>query len=196
MSSRCICISLFAFCLLGCREAEEAPLVRITPAEFFSGELKRLKPHVDFHAACFKITTSGSVKCRADIEMWCDGKRVDEPRHGAGVDPAAGEVTLSWRKTSDPRTGKVYHYVVVGGLIEFGRTIEEPVSKQKIEAAFGPVDIRQPVELQATGDSAIVWAVGTGHGAFLEKPKDVKKKKMLQTAPWVLILRLTVEKKQ
>jgi len=73
--------------------------------------------------------------------------------------------------------------------------IDRPQSKQNIgPVEFGPVEIEQPVELKAVGDSAIVWAMGAGDGADLAKPKEVKK--MLETTPWVLILRLKVQKKR
>jgi len=108
MSGRFICISLFSFWVLGCRVAEETPKVssiRITPTEFFSGDLKRLKPHVDFRAACFKVTTQGPVECRGSVEMWCDGERVGISKSEGNLDTNAGEVTLSWRRKSFPRGG-------------------------------------------------------------------------------------------
>jgi hypothetical protein len=156
------------------KDANESDyLMRVTPTEFFSGELKRLKPHVDFDAACFKIETRGSVRCRPEIEMWCDGKRVDKPKYGYLRDRGADEVTLSWRrKVVD---NQVAYPVTIGGLYTFSRHIEEPKSAQKVEIAFGPVSIRKPLELKSKGDSVIVWAMGTGHGADLGKAEDVEK---------------------
>ena len=170
-------------------EGEAEYVMKVTPTEFFSGELKRLKEHVDFKAACFKIVTSGHVECRPSVEMWCDGERVDHPSYGFVEDPHAGEVTMSWRRRVVK--GKVEYYVVVGGIKTFDRTIEQPKSKQHIVYAFGPVLIKKPVTLKKKDGSVVVWAMGAGGAgepADLANPKEVNR--MLKTAPWVLILRL------
>lgn len=197
MNTRCLGILLLAYWLSGCSSTDEKPAVRVTPDEFFSGELKRLKPHVDFQAACFKVAASGTFTCRPDLEMYCDGRRVDKPKYGFNSDPRAGEVTLSWRKKSNAETGQVYYDLAVGGLESFSRYIDEPVSKQKIAFAFGPISIREPVELKKSGDSTIVWALGTGSaGSNPAVTTGKEARKLLQTAPWVLILRLTAEKSE
>src|SRR5262249_24307196 len=159
-----------------------------------SGDLIRLKPHIDFQAVCFKVVTRGPLTCYPDIEMWSDGERVDRPKYGADTDPDADELTLSWRRKTDP-TGQTFSFsLMVGGMVSYKRVILKPVSKQKTGVAFGPRAIKQPVELKAVGDSAIVWAMGGGKPGDLGKPKDVEK--MLNTAPWVLVLRLTAENKR
>src|SRR5262249_2015319 len=114
-------------------------------------------------------------------------------KYGILTDRHSDEVTLSWRTVKD-ENGAMQHRVVVGGMESFGRVIDEPKSKQEVKVAFGPVAIRQPGVLNGVGNSVSVWAKGMGHGAYLGKPEKVEN--MLKTAPWVLILRLTVEKKK
>jgi hypothetical protein len=175
---------LLASWLPGCGGADKASGVRVTPDEFFSGELKRLKPHVDFRAACFKIAASRSLECCPELEMYCDGQRVDKPKYGFLRDSGAGEVTLSWRRKKDPETDQTYYHLIVGGLKSFSRIVDEPVSKQKIAFAFGPIIIREPVELNKAGDSTIVWAMGTGSdGTNIDLTKAEEARKLLQTAP-------------
>ena len=72
--------------------------VQITPIDFFSGELKRLKSHVDFDGVCFKIGGELANQCRPSVEMWCDGKRVDRPKYGIGLPQSDNEISFSWRK--------------------------------------------------------------------------------------------------
>jgi hypothetical protein len=173
--------------------AEPKYLLRITPTEFFSGELKRLKDHVDFDASCFKLAAGVSARCRPTLELWCDGERVDHPKYGSRDDRHSDEVTVSWRRRYRDGEQPLYE-LAVGGIRSFGRRFEKPKSKQKAEVGFGPITIRKPVELKAPDCSVIVWAMGAGDGADLNKPEQAEK--MLQTAPWVLILRLTAEKEE
>jgi len=166
---------------------EPAPLLRITPTEFFSGELKRLKPHVDFSAVCFKITAHGPYRCRPDVEMWCDGERVDHPKYGLRTDKDSEEETFSWR-WREARMGKQSEFsVTFGGQEQFGRSLEVPVSKQPIVKGFGPLWISKPVELKGEHDSMIVWMVGAGDGAQPDEPEEVEK--YLKVAPWAMVVR-------
>jgi len=191
-------VSTFSFCamilILGhathvVQEKSEKSLT-ITPTEFFSGDLKRLKSHVDFKAWCFKIDSPGSLRCRPEIEMWCDGKRVDKGSYGVGQPDSDNELTLSLR-TEIVNKEKVY-LIRIGGLHNYGRRIKKPKSTQKVEVEFGPVTISKPIEMKSKGESAIVWVMGAGHhDVILGKSEEVEK--MLKSAPWVLILRLTVE---
>src|SRR6266852_1722079 len=63
--------------------AEAKDVVSITPVDFFSGELKRLKGHLDFvSAVCFKIKLEGRARCVPEVEVWCEGERVDIAKYG------------------------------------------------------------------------------------------------------------------
>ena len=62
---------------------------------------------------------------------------------------------------------------------------------------FGPVTIRGPVELRSERDSAVVWALGAGRagdGPGIDLSDRDKVKKMFETAPWVVVLRLVAVK--
>jgi hypothetical protein len=179
--------AVVAFGLLALAGCDQAPdVVEITPTDFFSGDLKRLKPHVDFQAVCFKIKKRATTQCSVEVEMWCDGRRVDRPNFGANRDWDADEVTMSWRKRVEK--GKAQYHVSVGGLDSYYRVLEVPKSTQKITRGFGPGSIEKTVKLKSPGNS-IVWALGVGEGADLAKPEEVQA--MLNRAPWVMVLRLS-----
>jgi hypothetical protein len=173
-------------------------LVRVTPAEFFSGELKRLKHHLDFlSAVCFKVKTQGPVSCRPDVEVWCDGERVDLAKYGYTRDDQSDEVNFTVRILEPNLRESVRYRAVVGGVMNFGRYLKRPESKKEIEAAFGPIWLEEPVEMKPGVESVIVWAMGStarGGGDVLDLFKPEVAEKRLQELPWAMILRLRLEK--
>jgi len=172
-------------------QRESAWNIRVTPTEFFSGELKRLKPHLDFTAAeCFKIKIKGPVELNPDFQLWRNGKRVDIRKYGMRVDKGSDELTFTVRRLRDTKKGVVYR-VRVGGLLTFGRYFEQPPFGKDVKVAFGPICIEKPIELKPGADPVIVWAMGVGHGFDLTKPKEAEIK--LRKSPWVLVLRLSAE---
>jgi hypothetical protein len=87
---------------------EAKDVVSITPVDFFSGELKRLKRHLDFVSAlCFKIKTEGRAQCVPEIEVWCEGKRVDIAKYGYETDPRSDEVSFTLRRIVSRKADKV-----------------------------------------------------------------------------------------
>jgi hypothetical protein len=165
--------------------------VRVTPTEFFSAELRRLKPHLDFLAAdAFKIITNGPATLDPDVEVWCDGQRVDHPKHGLGRDDQAGELTLTVRRVEGTNADRIRYRVTVGGLVSFQRVLESPVPARPAGVAFGPITIDQPIVLQQGTKSAVVWAMGGGDGLDLTKQESVDRQ--LEKLPWAIILRLSI----
>jgi hypothetical protein len=169
-------------------------MVRVTPTEFFSGELKRLKAHVDFLAVCFKVKIEGAVEVRPYVEVWSDGMQVDLGKYGATDGKESDEVTFSLRKlpTTDP--DRVMYLAAVGGMISYSRRFEKPKPRLAARVSFGPVTLEQPIVLKPDLDSIIVWAMGGGDGLDLSKPEGVDK--ALKELPWAMILRLRVFKQE
>jgi len=174
-------------------QAQNKPMytVRVTPTEFFSGALKRLEAHFDHSSAvCFNVRIQGGVTIWPDVEMWCDGKRVDRPRYGTKNDERSDEVTIVLREGErTDKDGKLYR-VSVGGIESFVRDLKEPRSRQEIKVAFGPVSITEPLEFKPSVNSIVVWAMGAGDGIDLSKQGEIQKR--LESLPWAMILRLRI----
>jgi hypothetical protein len=167
-------------------------VIRINPVDFFSGELRRLEPHLEFASAvCFKIEKSDNIECLPEIEMWCDGERVDIAKYGFRSDGIANEITLVLRRLEIGEAGKVQFRVSVGGSRSFNRVIDKPNSMKLVKAEFGPISIDKPVQLTTKNRSMVVWAIGAGKGVDLTKQDDFEKK--LKTLPWAMILRLRLK---
>lgn len=176
------------------KPAKSEYLVRITPTDFFSGELKRLKAHHDFTSvACFKIQIEGAVTCEPDVIMLRNGERVDRKSYAYAIDKASDEISLTLRECPPNKDESIWFRVGVGGIYTFSRYLERPVVSPPLEVAFGPVSIGKPAELKPGADSVVVWAMGGGRGVDLSKPGEVEEK--LKRLPWAMILRLRAEKR-
>ncbi len=90
--------------------------------------------------------------------------------------------------------GRFTYFIRFGGAALCNRTIEEPILKEKIESYFGPLKIDKPIKLTTTSPSVIVWATGAGDGALLSKPDEANM--LLKTAPWVVVVRLKLQKEK
>jgi hypothetical protein len=170
---------------------EAKDVVYITPVDFFSGELKRLKGHLDFvSAVCFKIKTEGRVRCVPEAEVWCEGERVDRSNYGFKTDARSDEVSFTLRRIVNAKSDKVQYHATFGGIRSFDRILDEATPRRHLKVAFGPVSVEQKVELKR-GDSVVVWAMGGGHGVDLSKPNEVENE--LKKLPWAMIVRLVAE---
>jgi hypothetical protein len=186
-----ICLSIG----LALRDGENKPIysVRVTPTDFFSGELKRLEHHLDYRSAvCFKFSIQGAVSVWPDVEMWCDGKRVDQRKYGFGGDMRSDEISFMVRQKSEVDNQASEYRVTVGGRYSYARNIVEPKSRQQVNVRFGPVSISQPIELRPGNDSVVAWAMGAGEGFDLSKQEGLDKQ--IKALPWVMVLRLRIKK--
>jgi hypothetical protein len=168
--------------------------ISVTPVNFFSGPIKRLKAHLEFQSAvCFKIKTDGPVSCIPDIELLRNGERVDANKYISEIDESSDEVSLTLRNDYTRNDDKIIYRVAVGGMYTFARYIEKPNLSNPPRVEFGPVSLKDRVDLKPDFQSLVVWAIGGGEGVDLTKPKEVEK--TLKHLPWAMILRLRVEKK-
>jgi hypothetical protein len=170
--------------------------IRVTPAEFFSGELKRLEPHHDFgFTACYKVKTEGNVRIRPEVESWREGERIDIGKFLYEINDRSDEISLAVKRLPPGKDDKTWYRVSIGGIWTYARFLEEPTFREPPKVGFGPVSLLEPIELRPGSDSAVVWAMGDGHGLSLSDTND-KLDKQLKTLPWAMILRLSVEKKK
>lgn len=167
--------------------------IRIEPVEFFSKDLKRLEAHLDFwDAICFKVTVRGPVDCVPEVELWCDGERVDIRKYGVVVNRKSDEVSFALRRVGQTPEGRAVYRATAGGIYTFRRTLEEPKPRRPAGAAFGPGRISEPLEFGPPCESVIVWAMGAGEGIDLKKQSEVEKK--LKEQPWAMFLRFYVRR--
>jgi hypothetical protein len=171
--------------------AEPAYVVRVTPAEFFSGDLKRLKGHLEFESAvCFKIKIRGAVRIHPDVEMWCDGERVDLPKYGYNRDDQSDELSFTVKRKGQD---KVQYRAVVGGMLQYQRYLNHPKPQDLFKGGFGPSSVERPFVLKPGHSSRVVWAMGGGNGVDLDKPEGVDSQ--IKRLPWVMVFRLRVQEK-
>jgi hypothetical protein len=170
--------------------------IRVTPTDFFSGDLKRLGPHLAFiSAVCFKVKPGGEVRCRPEMELWREGKRIDIPKYGFRTDPTSDEISFTVRRLPPENGDSTRYMAVVGGMEQFGRVFDKPRFQPPLEVAFGPVSLEKPLDITLQSGSAIVWAMGGGDGLNPSDPQD-KLQGQLEALPWAMILRLRVEWKK
>jgi hypothetical protein len=77
-------------------------------------------------------------------------------------------------------------------LIKYVATLKTP--RKPYNVAFGPVVLDKPFDLHLGVEFVVVWAIGGGHGVNLAKQDEVDRH--IKKLPWVMILRLNVEKRQ
>jgi hypothetical protein len=90
-----------------------ATVVHVVPEEFFTGDLKRLEPHLEMFAACVKLNWTGPpMKLHLTIEEFENGKPHELGGSESAQDPPNEiSVTLKPLKDSDS-TQKKSHVVV------------------------------------------------------------------------------------
>jgi hypothetical protein len=204
-----VCATL---CLLFARAERNADgAIRITPVDFFSGDLKRLEDHLDFgHGpSCFKIKGQRWFTCRPEIEVWAEGKRIDISKYASTFTSASDEVSFVVRDTDKNKDGRVVYRASVSGIYRYVRYFEgpPPADKDK-DVGFGPIAIGQPVVLKKAGDSVVVWARGqmsaeaaaklvvvAPHGLEGDVAQLQDIEKHLKQLQWVMILRLSATEK-
>jgi hypothetical protein len=100
--------------------------------------------------------------------------------------------TVTELERADPRTFK--YRAAVGGIVSYARYLEQPTPRKPYNVAFGPVVLDKPFDLHPGVESVVLWAMGGGHGVNLAKQDEVDRQ--IKRLPWVMILRLNVEKLQ
>ena len=170
---------------LPARGDEPENSVRITPTEFFSGELARLKPHVGFKAVCFKIARKGSWTCAPVFEFWKDGEKVFYPGYAFDSNEQSDEITMSWRETPAKKKGDRRYYFQTGGIRTFGIDFDVPETPGSEARSF---TIKKSVVLNSQNESPAVWAIHVGGEGDLSSKESVSK--LQRTSRWVIIMRI------
>jgi hypothetical protein len=182
--------------------AEDKPkpsAARVRPAELFTGELKKLEPHLGLTASgCVAVEPAGVAQAfYLQFEEWKDGKRAETL---PGLSLTSGkpfEVSFSVRE--DPgRFDKPMHRVVVawaGG----GKTDSRAGRVAIFETgdgltAYQAKPLAKAADLEEKG-SVVVWGLMAGklRDSTIDPKESVEE--MAKRVPWALLLRVTSDRK-
>jgi hypothetical protein len=123
LATKCHCIALLAglaaIVAAGCGSDKTAKtVVRVIPEEFFTGELKRLEPHLEMSAGRVKLEPKGpAMKLRIALEEYNNGK----PRDRSGSESAndlPNEISISLKPASDSNAKQKTYRIVVAQQFE------------------------------------------------------------------------------
>lgn len=200
---------LAALVAAGCGSGKtSATVVHVTPQEFFTGDLKRLEPHLEMFAASVKLNSTGPpMKLRLRIEEFNNGK----PRELAGSESAQdqpNEFSVSLKPASDSNAKQKKSRIVIAqqnehrytewllGLVPLRKTsmnrstittdVTVPIlsgpSLPTTEALTEPVDLTpgHPVEI-------LGWFEGRGAATFSTGETIAQKAARVE---WALVIKL------
>ncbi len=103
-----------AIAAAGCGSGNTAAtVIRVAPEEFFTGELKRLEPHLEMTAACVKLHSTGPpMKLHVTLEEFKNGK----PRELGGsesVQDEPNEISVTLRPVTDVNAKQKKYRIVI-----------------------------------------------------------------------------------
>ena len=106
--------SLAAIPAAGCGSGSTAAtVIRVTPEEFFTGELKRLEPHLEMNAACVKLHSTGPpMKLHLSLEEFNNGKPREIARSESDQDEPT-ELSVTLRPVTDVNAKQKKYRVVI-----------------------------------------------------------------------------------
>ena len=171
--------------------------IRVSPAELFTGELKRLEPHLGLiSTGCFKVDYDGpELMLKSQVQVWRDGN--PNPPGGSSTRITGPcEVSISVREVCEPK-GMTKYEVTVAVSSKSGRTFDKvrydlPELTGEGELKFRhTTSLVQPVSVH--GDKPVpVWGFAQGRGS-IPGTADLLEE-MAKRAEWALVLKLSMDK--
>jgi len=116
-TKRCIIAllaGLAAIVAAGCGSGNTAAtVIHVTPEEFFTGELKRLEPHLEMNAACVKLHSTGPpMKLHLSLEEFKNGKPREIARSESAQDEP-NEISVTLRPLTDVNAKQKKYRIVI-----------------------------------------------------------------------------------
>jgi hypothetical protein len=162
-------------------------VVHVVPEEFFTGELKRLEPHLEMFAACVKLHATGPpMKVCLTLEEVHNGKPHELGGSESGLDQP-NEISLTLRPASDGNAKEKKSHLIVAnesehhstewlfGLVPFHKTsmthstLKMDVTVPKLSGSSIPMTeaLAKPDDLTPDHPVAILgWFEGRGSSQF------------------------------
>jgi hypothetical protein len=169
-------------------------IVRVSSSDLFSGDLKRLEPHLGLTSGCVKLEYQGPmVKLKLEPEVWHKGKR-ERSMGGMGTTLSGpSELSVSLGEATDGQGKPRYRMIAAlsssNGYVASTTHVDAPQLKQPTSSR-GPKGLARQTDL-ANGQSLAVWGYMAGEGAN-ESRGDESVEEMAKRVEWALVLRITV----
>jgi hypothetical protein len=200
------------FLAAGCHGSQNGPaktVVRITPEELFTGDLKRLQPHLGLTTGYVKLACDGpGVPAEIAIEIWKNGKLLRH--HGGSSGLLPDEISISVKEVAD-RDGKdkyrvviaekavrrelrwnygvLPHIVTSGGSSSLTTDVDVPRLSE--ESSLRAVEIlKEPIEL-TKDHPVVIWAYVAGRHAGETKPGETIEE-AVSRVEWALVVKMSL----
>ncbi len=153
----------------GCGQAQEQAqkgTTRISPCELFTGEQKRLEPHLALAGSgCVKVDYNGpELPIKVELELWHNGTS----KSGGGPSTSItqpSEVSISVKEVSDAKEKSKYQVITVvstkSGTISTTQLVDVPELNRGLTS---PKRLGNTIEIKDTKPVA-VWALVTDKGS-------------------------------
>jgi len=170
-------------------------VVRITPCELFTGELKRLEPHLGLTSGCVKLDYNGpAVPIKLRVEVWKNGKVAGEAGILGTTLSGPGEASISLKEATDSKGQAKYQVVMVlskdNGYLSFTSQVDVPRLKGQVKSR-GPKQLGEPVEL-SKDKSVAVWSFEAREaGGMIDGNESVDA--TAKRVEWALVFKLSLE---
>ena len=190
----CFCCAFATTLLSGMRSPaqEKAPknTARLTPIPLFTGELKRLEPHLALATSgCVKGEFDGQKTIVTQLHVWQNRKKQAIPTPVGRSLPVTKdcEVSISVREEAAAGGKMNYKIIVASPLGSYTTLVERP--------KLGPVILTTQSRKATVQDGVpvAVWAFGAFKGGNL-LPIDQPLEPELERADWALVLSIRLDK--
>jgi hypothetical protein len=175
---------------------EQKKIARISRAEMFSGDLKKLEPHLFFATGSVKIEPLGQQHFDCEVELWEKGKRIELPKAGFIVgrmlrqtqDPF--ECTISVKDTTVDGKPKFQITVAFAGFdpVSHPRFLIDNPEKEEWRIFTKRRMLPDPIDLKA-GQSVVAWGLFMGGAGDNEVRGTIDQD--AKRAPWALLMRVS-----
>ncbi len=163
---------------------------KISPTQLFTGELKRLEPHLGLIGhGCVNVAFSGEKQLKTELQIWNKGKSTTTTSN-TRVPVSAGEISITAREAAGPE-GKMMYKVIIavpGGT----SSTWIPIPSEMRGTTWITVPDEKSVK---DGDPIVVWAlIGTMSGSLTTTSEPVEQ--AAARADWALVLSVTLSAKK
>jgi hypothetical protein len=203
-------VALLVVNCLGCGNPATT-VVRVSPEEFATGDLKRLASHLELSTGRVKLERSGPpMACEVSLEIRKNGK-LDRKLGGSSNGSIPNDISLSLQPVPGPNGTEKYRVVVVEtterrstrwyfdvfpvtststGQVSFASTVEPPQFSQKDRGHLMPT-LGKAADLTAE-HPVTIWCYAGGRGAETSKGGETIDD-VIARVEWALVAKLRLQ---
>jgi hypothetical protein len=177
----------------GCAQQSPPPptatVVRVSPSALFTGELKRLEPHLGLTTGCVRLDHVGStLQVKLSCEIWEGGKVAKEAGSLGTTLAAENEASLSLREIME-NGKKTGHFTIAlsgsQGYVASTGQVDLPMLSRGSKSLSGPLEL-------SMGRPTAVWGLMAGEGSG-RIDGDESIEDMAKRVEWALILKIAMK---